>query len=69
MSMSRIAGPLALLAATLLASSALAITPITNAQEKIRNEIAQQLAPQKSYALVIGISEFDNLARPRGRQR
>ena len=53
-------GPLVLLAGTLLASSAFAITPITNAQEKIRNEIAQQLAPQKSYALVIGISEFDN---------
>jgi formylglycine-generating enzyme required for sulfatase activity len=60
MSIRRIIGPLALLAATLMASSALAITPITNAQEKIRNEIAQQLAPQKSYALVIGISEFDN---------
>jgi len=56
----RIVGPLALLTATLLANSAFAITPITNAQEKIRNEIAQQLAPQKSYALVIGISEFDN---------
>ncbi|MEO7224210.1 MAG: caspase family protein, partial [Devosia sp.] len=65
MSISRFAGPLALgplalIAATLMASSALAITPITDSQQKIRNEIAQQLAPQKSYALVIGISEFDN---------
>jgi hypothetical protein len=55
-----IAGPLALLTASLLATSALAITPITDAQQKIRNEIAQQLSPSKSYALVIGISEFDN---------
>jgi len=53
-------GPVALLAAALMTSSALAIAPITNAQEKIRNEIAQQLAPQKSYALVIGISQFDD---------
>jgi hypothetical protein len=53
-------GPAALLTATLMASSAFAITPITNFQQMIRNQIAQQLAPQKSYALVIGISEFDN---------
>ena len=58
-------GPLVLLAATLLASSALAITPvITDSQQRIRNEIARQLAPQKSYALVIGISEFDNPGWP-----
>jgi formylglycine-generating enzyme required for sulfatase activity len=60
MSIRNIAGPVALLAATLMASSAFAITPITNFQQMIRNQIAQQLAPQKSYALVIGISEFDN---------
>jgi formylglycine-generating enzyme required for sulfatase activity len=56
--------PLALLAATLMASSALAITPITDKQNQIRNEIARQLAPTKSYALVIGISEFDNPGWP-----
>ena len=60
MSARSLVAPLALLAATLMASSALAITPITDSQQRIRNEIAQQLAPQKSYALVIGISEFDN---------
>jgi formylglycine-generating enzyme required for sulfatase activity len=59
-----IVGPLALVAATLMASSAFAITPITNFQQMIRNQIAQQLAPQKSYALVIGISEFDNPGWP-----
>ena len=57
---SKLVGPVALIAATLMASSAFAITPITNFQKMIRDQIAQQLAPQNSYALVIGISEFDN---------
>ena len=39
-------GPLALVAATLMASTAFAITPITNFQQMIRNQIAQQLAPR-----------------------
>lgn len=64
MSIRKFAGPVALVAAMLLTSSAFAITPITNFQKMIRDEIAQQLAPQKSYALVIGISEFDNEGWP-----
>jgi formylglycine-generating enzyme required for sulfatase activity len=53
-------GPLAALAAGLLATGAHAIVPITDAQERTRQEIGRQLGPQHSYALVIGISEFDN---------
>jgi hypothetical protein len=44
-----------------MASSALAITPITDNERSVtRQEIARQLGPSNSYALVIGISEFDN---------
>ncbi len=61
MSLPRIAGPLALLAALFMASSALAIAPVTDLERSVtRQEIARQLGPSHSYALVIGISEFDN---------
>jgi hypothetical protein len=53
---------LAALAALLMTGSALAITPITTQQEKVREEIAQQLGSNRSFALVIGISEFDDPA-------
>src|SRR5690606_21125223 len=53
-------GPLVALAAGLMASSALAITPVTDAQQKVRSEIERQLSRGNSYALVIGISDFDN---------
>lgn len=56
----KLLGPLAGLTAMLLAGSAFAITPITDSQQKVRNEIARQLNPRNSYALVIGISEFDH---------
>jgi sulfatase modifying factor 1 len=56
----RLIGPLAALAALLMSGSALAITPVTDAQAKVRTEIAQQLGQGHSYALVIGISEFDD---------
>ncbi len=56
-----LATPLAALLAGLMATTAAhAIVPITQAQDVTRQEIARQLAPQHSYALVIGISEFDN---------
>ncbi|MEO6015397.1 MAG: SUMF1/EgtB/PvdO family nonheme iron enzyme [Devosia sp.] len=51
---------LAPLVLALMAGSALAITPITDIQDKTRQEIARQLGPTHSYALLIGISEFDN---------
>jgi hypothetical protein len=60
MSALRIVAPLALLTASLLATSSPAIEVITDAQTRVRNQIAQQLGENKSYALVIGISEFDN---------
>lgn len=57
----RLGGALAALAFALLATTAAqAIVPITDAQSRNRDAIARQLAPQHSYALVIGISEFDN---------
>lgn len=56
----RLVGPLVALAAGLMASSALAITPVTDAQQKVRSEIERQLSRGNSYALVIGISDFDN---------
>ena len=62
MSALRLAAPLAALTALLMAGSAYAIAPITDAQQKVRNQIAQQLGPRNSYALVIGISEFDDPA-------
>ena len=61
MSLNKVAGPLALLTACFLATSALAITPVTDLERSVtRQEIARQLGPSHSYALVIGISEFDN---------
>jgi hypothetical protein len=53
---------LAALAALLMTSSAFAITPITTKQQKVRDEIAQQLGSNRAFALVIGISEFDDPA-------
>ena len=56
----RLTGPLVALAAGLMASAAFAITPVTDAQQKVRTEIAQQLGRGHSYALVIGIADFDS---------
>lgn len=64
MSIPKIVGSLALLTASLLATSALAITPINTAQQRVQTEIARQLATGKAHALVIGISQFDNDAWP-----
>lgn len=59
MSVRSLAAPLALLATMLMAGSALAITPVGDLERSAtRQEIARQLG--KSYALVIGISDFDN---------
>jgi len=54
--------PLALTAALVAATSALAITPVTETERsETRKAIAQQLSPAHSYALLIGISDFDNV--------
>ena len=48
-------------AAAFLATAALAITPIASSERSAtRQQIAQQLGPSHSYALLIGISDFDN---------
>ena len=53
--------PLATLAACLMASAAFAITPVTDLERSAtRQAIAAQLGPSHSYALLIGISDFDN---------
>ena len=53
--------PLLVLAASVVATAALAITPVTNIERSAtRQQIAQQLGPSHSYALLIGISDFDN---------
>ncbi len=64
MSVRKLAGPLLLLTASLLATSALAITPINTAQQRVQTEIARQLATGKAHALVIGISDFDDDSWP-----
>jgi len=45
-----------------MAGSAFAIVPVTDAQQRVREQIARQLGTGHSYALVIGISEFDDPA-------
>lgn len=51
---------LAALSAALMTSAAFAIAPLTDPQQKVRDQIAQQLGQNRSFALVIGISEFDD---------
>jgi formylglycine-generating enzyme required for sulfatase activity len=54
--------PLALVLALLAAGTAAAITPVVTdaARAAVRQQIVQQLGPAHSYALLIGISDFDN---------
>ena len=53
--------PLGLAAALVAATSAFAITPVSDAERsQTRQQIARQLSPAHSYALLIGISDFDN---------
>src|SRR3569832_699519 len=53
--------PLALAVALVITTSAFAITPETETERsETRQAIAQQLSPAHSYALLIGISEYDN---------
>ncbi|MEO8756260.1 MAG: SUMF1/EgtB/PvdO family nonheme iron enzyme [Devosia sp.] len=53
--------PLLIVAVSVAATAALAITPVTNTERSAtRQQIAQQLGPSHSYALLIGISDFDN---------
>ena len=53
---------LAALSAVLMTSAAFAITPLTDPQQKVKDAIAQQLGENRSFALVIGISEFKDPA-------
>ena len=53
---------LAALSAALMTSASFAITPLTDKQQQIKNQIAQQLGENRSFALVIGISDFDDPA-------
>src|SRR3569832_2573490 len=53
--------PLVLVASLIAPNSAFAITPVTETERsETRQAIAQQLSPAHSYALLIGISDFDN---------
>jgi formylglycine-generating enzyme required for sulfatase activity len=53
--------PLVLATTLVAATSAFAITPVTETERsETRQAIAQQLSPAHSYALLIGISDFDN---------
>src|SRR4051812_21365895 len=53
--------PIATLAACLVTSAAIAITPVNDVERSVtRQTIAAQLGPSHSYALLIGISDFDN---------
>ena len=53
--------PLLVVAACLVATAALAITPISDAERSAtRQQITAELGPTHSYALLIGISDFDN---------
>jgi formylglycine-generating enzyme required for sulfatase activity len=58
--MPRLAAPLGALVLSLLAGSAYAIVPVTDMQQRVEQQIARQLGAGHSYALVIGISEFDS---------
>lgn len=60
---SDIARPLLVLAACLVATAAFAVTPVSDLERSTtRQAIAHQLDPKHSFALVLGISEFDNAA-------
>lgn len=53
--------PLLVVAACLVATTAFAITPISDAERSAtRQQITAELGPTHSYALLIGISDFDN---------
>src|SRR3569623_2202855 len=53
--------PLALAVALVTTTAAFAITPVTETERsETRQAIAQQLSPAHSYALLIGVSDFDN---------
>jgi hypothetical protein len=53
---------LAALSAALMTSAAFAITPLTDKQKDVKDAIAQQLGTNRSFALVIGISDFEDPA-------
>ena len=53
--------PLVLAAALCAGGAAYAITPVSDAERsETRQQIARQLSPAHSYALLIGVSDFDN---------
>lgn len=58
--------PLAILTACLAATAAFAVAPVFTdpAHSAVRSEIETELGPSHSYALVLGISDFDNPGWP-----